>query len=310
MSARVDRSPRRSSATRLVLRTALAAAVLAACAETDTDGGASAPSSAPGSPVTSGSSSSGGEPDRGGDRVSTVVDGDTVDVVRSTGVVERVRLVGINAPERGECVSEAATAAMAELVGGRSVRLVRDRTDRDEYGRLLRYVEVDGVDAGLELVRTGLAVVRVSEPDVAREGLLRAAEAEAKGAGRGLWDPTACGPAPNGAADLRIVGLHLDAPGDDSLNLDNEWVDLRNEGSQPVDLTGWRLRDESASHRFSFPTGFVLAPGADVRIRSGCGPPTATELHWCAQGSAIWNNDGDTAFLLDPSGNVVTSFAA
>jgi hypothetical protein len=64
------------------------------------------------------------------------------------------------------------------------------------------------------------------------------------------------------------------------------------------------VRDESASHRFTFPDGFGLAGGATVRIHTGCGPDTATDLHWCISGSAVWNNDGDTAFLVDPAGNV------
>lgn len=43
------------------------------------------------------------------------------------------------------------------------------------------------------------------------------------------------------------------------------------------------------------------AAGAGI----GCGTGTTTDLHWCDTGSAVWNNSGDTAFLLDPAGNVV-----
>lgn len=239
--------------------------------------------------------------------VVRVVDGDTLDVVLPGGGEERVRILGINSPERGECLADGATAALQELVGGGQVDLVSDRSDRDRYGRLLRYVETDDGDVGAALVRDGFAVVRVSEPDTARAAPLRAAEAEARRAGRGLWDATACGPAAVGAEGMRVVRLRLDAEGDDSQNLNDEWVEVRNDGAAPVDLTGWRVRDESASNRFDFPDGFTLAPGIRVRIRSGCGEPTASELFWCAAGAAIWNNDGDTAFLLDPAGNVVHS---
>lgn len=241
--------------------------------------------------------------------VVDVVDGDTLDVGLPGGGEERVRILGINAPERGECLAEGATAALERLVDGAEVDLVADRSDRDRYGRLLRYVEVEGDDVGVALVRDGYAVVRVSEPDTARVATLRDAEAEARNDRRGMWDPSACGAPVAGAEGMRVVGLRLDAEGDDSLNLNDEWVDLRNEGAAAVDLTGWRVRDESASNRFDLPDGFTLAPGAEVRIRSGCGEPTASELFWCASGSAIWNNDGDTAFLLDPAGNVVHSLA-
>jgi len=40
-----------------------------------------------------------------------------------------------------------------------------------------------------------------------------------------------------------------------------------------------------------------------IRVYTGCGTNTDTSLYWCSQG-AVWNNSGDTAFLLDPSGNI------
>lgn len=239
----------------------------------------------------------------GSTRVVAVVDGDTLDVQLPGGTVERVRIVGINAPEADECYSSEAADALTALVDGEAVRLVVDRSDRDRYGRLLRYVELAGDDVGLRLVRDGAALVRVSEPDDAREGVLRDAEAQARDGARGLWAPTACGSAPVDA-DAQIVGLRLDAAGNDVENLNDEWVEVRNNGQSPLELTGWRLRDESSSNRFEFPAGFVLDAGAQVRVHSGCGPDSATALYWCATGSAIWNNGGDTAFLLDPSGNI------
>jgi micrococcal nuclease len=238
--------------------------------------------------------------------VDRVVDGDTFDVHDAVGT-ERVRILGVNAPEAGECFHDDATAALVRLLDGGEVTLVRDTSDRDPNGRLLRYVEVDGADAGLALVRGGFAIARVSAPDEARRPAIEAAEAEARAAMVGLWAPDACGPA--SPADVEIVGVRADADGPDDRNLDDEWVELANAGPAAVDLTGWTVRDESSSHRFAFPPGFTLAPGAHVRIRSGCGATTPTDLHWCESGSAVWNNDGDTAFLLDPSGNVVTTFS-
>jgi endonuclease YncB( thermonuclease family) len=93
--------------------------------------------------------------------VVEVIDGDTVDL----GNGERVRLVGIDTPERGECGYEKAADSLSALVLGRHVELVRSDEDRDQYDRLLRYVDVDGVDAGLTLVRRGLAVARYDSRD-------------------------------------------------------------------------------------------------------------------------------------------------
>jgi endonuclease YncB( thermonuclease family) len=93
--------------------------------------------------------------------VVEVIDGDTVDL----GNGERVRLVGIDTPERGECGYEKAADALSALVLGRQVELARSDEDRDQYDRLLRYVDVDRIDAGLELVRRGLAVARYDSRD-------------------------------------------------------------------------------------------------------------------------------------------------
>ena len=95
-----------------------------------------------------------------------VVDGDTVDVTGPDGAEERVRVIGIDTPERGECGFGPATSAMAAMVLDREVALVAGaRDDRDRYDRVLRYVDVDGVDAGLSLIEDGLATARYDSRD-------------------------------------------------------------------------------------------------------------------------------------------------
>lgn len=93
--------------------------------------------------------------------VTHVVDGDTLDL----GNGERVRLVGIDTPEEGECGYEPASGALADLVLGRRVSLAASDEDRDGYGRLLRYVDVGRTDAGLTLIRRGLAIARYDSRD-------------------------------------------------------------------------------------------------------------------------------------------------
>lgn len=123
----------------------------------------------------------------------------------------------------------------------------------------------------------------------------------------GLWAPDACGTAVS--AEVQIVHIEYDAPGNDNFNLNGEWVEILNGDETAVDLTGWVLKDESASHRYTFPNGFTLQPGATAFVYTGCGQDSATALYWCESGSAVWNNSGDTGFLLDPSGNLVWSYA-
>lgn len=91
-----------------------------------------------------------------------VVDGDTVDVAG----VGRVRVIGIDTPERGECGFDEASDAVSTLVLGETVTLVPGAADdTDRYGRLLRYVEVDETDVGLELLEAGLAQARYDSRD-------------------------------------------------------------------------------------------------------------------------------------------------
>ena len=102
--------------------------------------------------------------------------------------------------------------------------------------------------------------------------------------------------------------VEYDAPGIDNENLNGEWVDIRNTGTASQDLSGWVLKDESASHRYTFPSSFSLDAGESVRVHTGCGDNTEATLFWC-YGSAIWNNTGDTAFLLDDHGNIVSHYS-
>ena len=93
--------------------------------------------------------------------VTRVIDGDTLEL----GSGQDVRLVGIDTPEVGECGYDKAAANLAYLVAGKQVRLTRSDEDRDRYGRLLRYVNVGDVDAGLRLIKNGLAIARYDSRD-------------------------------------------------------------------------------------------------------------------------------------------------
>lgn len=94
--------------------------------------------------------------------LTEVIDGDTI--VVSGGV--RVRLIGIDTPERGSPGYSESTDALSALVRGRRVVLVPGaRDDIDVHGRLLRYVEADGADVGLAMLRSGQARSRYDSRD-------------------------------------------------------------------------------------------------------------------------------------------------
>ncbi len=122
-------------------------------------------------------------------RVAQVIDGDTI--ILADG--RTVRYIGIDTPETGkrygrrECYADEATARNRELVAQRTVRLVRDVSDTDRYGRLLRYVYVGDDLINEVLVREGYARVVRYAPDTALHAVLLRAERAARGADRGLW---------------------------------------------------------------------------------------------------------------------------
>ncbi|MGA7282766.1 MAG: thermonuclease family protein, partial [Acidimicrobiia bacterium] len=92
-------------------------------------------------------------------RVVSITDGDTIRVDYEGGNNEAVRLIGINSPEIGECFATQATVALASLVGVGDIVMVRDVSDRDQYGRLLRYLYLlDGTFVNEKLVRQGFAL--------------------------------------------------------------------------------------------------------------------------------------------------------
>ncbi|WP_322794742.1 thermonuclease family protein [Thermoflexus sp.] len=115
-----------------------------------------------------------------------VIDGDTLDVAIG-GQTRRVRYIGIDAPERDQAFYAEATAAHRNLVEGKTLYLVRDVSETDRYGRLLRYGIAGDVFVNLTLVREGYAQTLTVPPDVSCAEAFRSAEAEARSAGRGLW---------------------------------------------------------------------------------------------------------------------------
>jgi len=67
------------------------------------------------------------------------------------------------------------------------VRLERDVSQTDKYGRLLRYVYVSDILVNAELVRQGLAEAKTYPPDLKYQDSLEELEREAQKAGRGMW---------------------------------------------------------------------------------------------------------------------------
>ncbi len=103
--------------------------------------------------------------------VTKIIDGDTLIIEGG----EHVRMLGIDADEKGYSCYDAARDVLEEMVLNRRVLLEPDVEDKDQYGRLLRWVWLNDTLVDFELVRLGLAVARF-DSDVKYKGEISSAE--------------------------------------------------------------------------------------------------------------------------------------
>jgi micrococcal nuclease len=116
--------------------------------------------------------------------VTYVYDGDTIQVDHH----EKVRYIGIDTPEIGECYYWEATLRNRELVDDRTVTLeiCRD-SPTDQYGRTLAHIKVDGTLVNAVLLQEGYARTMRIPPCTSRADYYEQLEREARSAGRGRW---------------------------------------------------------------------------------------------------------------------------
>jgi competence protein ComEC len=110
------------------------------------------------------------------------------------------------------------------------------------------------------------------------------------------------------ASDVSISAVQFDAPGDDTKNLNGEWVRLTNSGNEVVLLTSWTLSDRSSAEPYRFPA-FLLMPGESVTVYTGSGIMNDTALYM-GKTVPLWGNSGDRATLRDGSGNIIGQWPA
>lgn len=128
-------------------------------------------------------------------RVTRIVDGDTFEIEGG----KKVRYIGINAPESvhprrsAQCFGTEASHFNQGLIEGKRVRMQKDISEMDRYGRLLRFVYLeDGTFVNEQLVREGYAFASAYPPDTAQSEFFTQAETSARMEQRGLWSPEAC----------------------------------------------------------------------------------------------------------------------
>jgi endonuclease YncB( thermonuclease family) len=239
--------------------------------------------------------------------VVKIADGDTFDA-EVFGEVQRVRMLGINSTETGECHAEEAKIWLKERIEGRDVDLTaKDPSVTLNFGRPARFVDLDGDDIGAEMLELGLVTPYPHATETARNNKYLDLAAQAKSKGIGVWDDDACGIGPDQDSG---VNLHVrwDAEEVDSQNVNGEWIDVYNPSDTPIDLTGWRVRD-SSTRFYDFARGTTVQPGAYVRLHIGYGTDTAVHKYWNMDHPVFDNDLGESVYLFDPDGDIRDSFA-
>lgn len=117
----------------------------------------------------------------------------------------------------------------------------------------------------------------------------------------------------------RVVIVNIEArPNGDAIQ--DEYISIKNQSNKAVVMTGWTIRDEprvaptptgrprpteqsTVRHVYTFPT-FTLGAGATVKVWSGTGANTTTDLFWRST-EQIWNDGSDCAYLRNADKDLV-----
>lgn len=130
-------------------------------------------------------------------KVLDVIDGDTIKVLYN-GQERNLRLIGIDSPETNhpskpvQCYGIEAKEFLKETLNGKTITLEKDISETDRYGRLLRYVYLEGIMINKVVVQEGYAHAKAFEPDTKYKETLDKAQDEASLNQRGLWNPNTC----------------------------------------------------------------------------------------------------------------------
>lgn len=229
--------------------------------------------------------------------VARVIDGDTIKL--SSG--EKVRLLNIDTPERGQHYWRESTARMKALAENMSVFLEADKTNRDRYGRLLRYVYCNESMLNIVMVREGYGCAYYIPPDDRHYKEIIEAEAYAKAHKLGIWQFENI----TDAFCVWVYEMKPDPKGRDEENLNGEYVVFRNSCTRAVNMTGWKVSGERGS--FTFPD-FILQSKKTVSLHTGSGANNVTDVYW-GSSKPVWKNEHDTLLAYNAQGQMVLNYS-
>jgi hypothetical protein len=231
-----------------------------------------------------------------------------------------VRLTGINTPEltryshtpskrRGACHAVAATAQLERMIrrSGRRVRLVAQHASSHSGHRLRRslWVRIGGrwQDTGAVQVRTGLALWLPNRIERAWNRSYSTLAQRAAARRVGLYDSSSCGRGPASGARLR-VRVNYDAAGNDLVNVNGEWIEVRNlSPAHAVPVGGWRVKDSDLK-QYVLPAWASVPAGGSIFVHVGRGRAHGTDFYWGFSHALFDETIGDGGYLFDPQGDL------
>lgn len=123
--------------------------------------------------------------------VTRIIDGDTFEIETR----QKVRLIGIDTPELNkanardpECFGVQATQKLSDLILNKKIRMKKDISETDRFGRLLRYIYIDTLFVNKYLVDSGFAFAHAYPPDMKFKDTLTLAQKTAQENKQGLWN--------------------------------------------------------------------------------------------------------------------------
>jgi len=198
--------------------------------------------------------------------IREIIDGDTIEMDNG----EKIRLFGINTPEKGKYYYDEAKDFLKEIEN-QTIFVLRDREDYDRYNRMLRYVFYEDRLLNIEILEKGFATCFMIE-DLKYKEKLEKAEKFARDNEVGLWEKS-----------KEICARCIDLV---ELNFKEEFFILKNKCGFDCDLKEWSVKDD-ANHFFRLEL-----------IKSN------NEKKFESKGN-IWNDNGDRFFMRDRGGKLV-----
>ncbi len=201
--------------------------------------------------------------------VKRVIDGDTIDTD-----IGRIRLLGINTPEKSYYLHDEAEDYLREIEN-KSVLLLRDGDDVDKYNRKLRYIFYDNRIINVDILQNGYATSFLTDGLIYKDKL-KTAEDFAMKSGIGLWEKS---------NDKCASCTKLK-----ELNANDEYFIIENSCNFQCNLNGWVVKDD-ANHFFKLTSLNALDNKKYVSPEK------------------IWNDDGDRFFMRDKQGKLVVYYS-